>query len=425
MTIHAWTTACVVPWNGEGEYEKDHIIESGLMRKVIAGNCRKRSAMATMDQKLVTISFNDKLILFGASLLALWVSHQLFYKAYELDPGENAVELGMIETSGSIRRRHAKSLAWGDVKGTSKLYLRDIVITPKEVGATVSWGKGQSLFIEPDTMVQFDEVTNDRVQIVLFEGKVKQAAPKPVASGAPAAPIQSVVVKKEEMVRIIPYPRTVKLQEFVKNDGSDAILSSLSQKLEVLLKKQLTFLPLAGVEMKKLQLDKVTDFQIRLLSPARTQYNLRKNKWIQFAWHFPLVDGVEFQIEISKELTFERMLSHKTVKQELELQFEDPAIYYWRVKALKNGETQTSLISNFEMFNKSGVGVFSRLPTGQPSGFSWEIATDQKFEHVIKNGVANEPKCQPSDLQSKTTYYCRIRDVTSNRIVKRYGFEVQ
>ena len=120
--------------------------------------------MALAQQRSIeTISLNDKLILLIATLLALWVSYQLFYKTYDLEPGENAIELGRIETNGIIRRRHAKSLAWGDVEGTSKLYLRDIIITPKRVGATVFWGNDQSLYIEPDTMLQFDEVTNDQI----------------------------------------------------------------------------------------------------------------------------------------------------------------------------------------------------------------------------------------------------------------------
>ncbi len=291
---------------------------------------------------------SDRLILVVASLFALLISHRLFFKVYEIPPGDNALELGNIHTEGTVRRRHGKSLAWGDVSGTSTLYLRDILITPKEIGATVTWGNGQSLLIEPNTMVQFDEVSNDKIQIVLYEGKVKQAQKSPTQT----APMHKIVVQKQETIKIVPYPKTARLQTLDSDLLSGNALAELKVHTDNLLQKNLVFEPITPIVDKPFNLNRITDYKIVLLTPSPSQFNAVYNSWQKFSWDYAPLDNIEYQIEISKEQNFDRLITHKTRKKELELQFQDPGRYYWRIRALQNSASIISESSYFDMTKK-------------------------------------------------------------------------
>jgi hypothetical protein len=92
---------------------------------------------------------------------------------------------------------------------------------------------------------------------------------------------------------------------------------------------------------------------VQLISPVRSRLNFNKSKWVKFVWEPPEMAGQEFQLEISKKQTFERLLTVKTTKHELELMFDEPATYYWRVRTNNKNDSIVSLTSFFELIAKS------------------------------------------------------------------------
>lgn len=89
--------------------------------------------------------------------------------------------------------------------------------------------------------------------------------------------------------------------------------------------------------------------QILLSSPKSKNFVFGKDNWIKFKWESKENEVLEYQIEISKEPNFEHLLTHKTTKKEVELNFETPAVYYWRVSAVHNGALLRSDTSTFEL----------------------------------------------------------------------------
>jgi len=75
--------------------------------------------------------------------------------------------VGQIKVQGSVRRRVARSLHWANLTDGT-VHLKDIVYTPRDSRAVVTFKNGKTLEMEPDSMVQFDELNSGEVEISLL-----------------------------------------------------------------------------------------------------------------------------------------------------------------------------------------------------------------------------------------------------------------
>lgn len=303
--------------------------------------------MELVIRNIIPTTKGDKALIFLAMLVFLGSGYHLSHFASEGGVAGDAVEVGAFTTSGTIKRRHARTLHWGNVAHSGKVYLGDIVYTPKNTTTEITWGKNEKIELEPDSMVQFDEITLNRVSISLMEGKFKLGKASNKAN-------VSVFVKKAaaEVFHVMPYPKIVK-QKSILSQLED--LESQKQALDERLKTELSqkielqeLVKLAGlVEDPK----KLSDYSIALTTPAPGRYDINKNSWMTMAWTKVPLKGVVYQLEISRDKTFGRVVSHKTKGDELSIQLEDLGVYYWRTKVFSGKESLTSEISEFTIFD--------------------------------------------------------------------------
>lgn len=297
---------------------------------LMEGILRQTVPQTKVDQLLMVISF----LLFSLS------AYQLSYYSGESTLQEGAVEIADITTSGTIRRRHARTLHWGSVTEMGKVYLGDIVYTPKETGAEVTWGENERLELEPETMVQFDEITLNRISITLIEGKVKG-----VSLGTPSVTLK----KRKEIFRVLPYPMTSNMQLLNKDQWLESEKIKLDEELKTVLEKNTILEPLAKMSEIFEDWKSLTDFSLELLPPPPKKDGLSREHWITMAWTKIPLSNVLYQLEISRERGFEHVILHQTKNHEISIQLEDPGVYYWRVKAIQGKKQIASPVRTFTL----------------------------------------------------------------------------
>jgi len=111
-------------------------------------------------------SAGDRLMLIIASIVLSVTGYYLFVQVPEIGIDKGAIAIGKIQTDKVVRRRHSGSLRWENISKEGTIYLRDVVYTPKDTWAEFAWSDKMSLRVEPESMVQFDKVNMDQVQIV-------------------------------------------------------------------------------------------------------------------------------------------------------------------------------------------------------------------------------------------------------------------
>lgn len=348
-----------------------------------------------------TVQWGDRALLVLALVLFIFSAHGLYFsqKPTGLDP--SAIELGNLVSNGKIKRRHAKSLHWQTVSGENKVFLRDIVYTPKDSTAEFRWGNGHVLNLEPDSMVQFDEVTLDKIEIQLIEGKVKSH---------PNIKARMIVQKKEAPMRLLPYPKSDKFKVGIpKFELLKGELDALDVRLEKI--ASATLLPFETLKTIKEEKKSLTDYTAKILAPNKEKFSLARNKWIQLKWQKIPLQGITYTLEISREPSFGRFVSHQTEENTLSIQFEDAGIYYWRVKVIEAGKTLVSKVATFSMVTspEGKVDKDSRMLLSQEAGYVTEVAIDEGFSTVIRTQDARDKKCDLTGLRLGS-YFCRIKD---------------
>lgn len=238
-------------------------------------------------------------------------------------------KIGKITAESPIRRRHSGTLSWQSIRGTQDIYLRDIVYVPKETSAQVELA-GKKFTIPADTMVQFDESSIDQFEITLLELK---------STNVPIALPQHRAKLSNLLPDITPY-------ELRHSELKSRTFSAIYEAPQ--LAKAFPMGP------NTFSLDKLPDYEIRLLSPAPDRYNLRANRWMQMSWTPVPIGGVSYTLEVSKDSRFRKMLPHKTGSNRLLVQFDDEATFYWRVRGTKEDDETLSEALSFTMTLRGG-----------------------------------------------------------------------
>lgn len=237
--------------------------------------------------------------------------------------------IGSIESEGNVRRRHAGSLSWETMHGTQKIYLRDIIYVPKDVKAQVNLGK-RNFAIPSDTMVQFDESSVDQFEITLLELK---GAVVPLALPAHRANLSNLLAE------ITPY---------------ELRLSELKSRTFSAIYEGPTLAKAFPMARHDFSLDKISDYEIRLIYPQPDRFNLRANRWMKMSWSPVPLPGVAYTLEVSKDSRFRKMLPHQTKTNRLLVQFDDEATFYWRVRGAKDDDETISEALSFTMVLRGG-----------------------------------------------------------------------
>jgi hypothetical protein len=114
----------------------------------------------------------DRGVLLLSFLAILFLSYFLFFQQNKLSVSSLQV-VGTIQTDGILQRRQPRSLGWEDIKTDSQIYLKDFIYVPKNTKATIVLKNKKTLELESDSMIQFDEIFQDQIQISLLDSVQK------------------------------------------------------------------------------------------------------------------------------------------------------------------------------------------------------------------------------------------------------------
>lgn len=293
----------------------------------------------------------DKVLTVLAAILFLVAGYYLFFHEPDYVGITNAVEIGKLKpTQGFVRRRHARNLNWRTLKDSETLYLKDIVYVPKGMMAEIELAGKKKLTLESDTMVQFDEMTMDGIEITLFDGHVKGAA---------------AVVKRVQEIMPVLLPRK-KTQMANQLTGLDALALRSSelqgrggdfyQRLKNRRAVQTITAP------RPLALNRLEDYVLEPIRPKGGTNVVSGRNWIELTWTQVPLDGVEYVVQIAKDDDFEKFIRFPTTKQKTFIKLGASGTFYWRVVASLGKEKATSVAENF----KTTVTRAKRLPAGLP-----------------------------------------------------------
>lgn len=360
--------------------------------------------MSARQHSIVLPKAGDRLLVSAALLLFGFALHRLITHrpAYE-GPG-GLVAIGSITVEGAVRRRHAGSLAWSEIEGEGDVYMRDLVYTPPGIAATVRMNDGREVTLPPDSLVQFDEITVSNLEITLRE----------------------ITEPKRQVFRLVPLPKAKRSATLPDIGGLEMLHAELMKRYAGEVKSPATLTRARAVARNPdFALNKLSDYEIKLHFPADgAGLPYTRETWTKMAWSAVPVPGVTYQIEMSLKERFEKKVPYESRTNSLEIQFEKPGKYYWRVMAAGPGGIMTSETRTFTLFPRGRRDVAEDVTAKDFSKFSVEVAHSDDFRIVLTSRGADEAKCTSVGLPPGE-YYCRVRNGADRSVVKVYRFEVK
>jgi hypothetical protein len=232
-----------------------------------------------------------------------------FLPQFDVGPLE---KIGDLKTSGVVKRRHAKTLSWGEIDGQGPVYLRDTVYT-KDKGAAITFNNKKTLEMDRETMVQFDNIDGDMIEITLFSGNVRGD----VRTFRPSAFNFFGFLKS--------FPAMPDANQL------EAEHAQYSQKVRDFLEPK-ALRKTVSIRQKFLPIDKLAYYEIRLLLPPEKYPELQSNRWFPILWSQIPIKTAVHKLEVSQEPGFQSYLLKKTDTNLLMIQFDESGRYYWRVR---------------------------------------------------------------------------------------------
>jgi hypothetical protein len=293
----------------------------------------------------------DRGVLLLSFLAIFFLSYFLFFQQNKLSVSSLQV-VGTIQTDGILQRRQPRSLGWENIQTDSQIYLKDFIYVPKNTKATIVLKNKKTLELESDSMIQFDEIFQDQIQISLLDSVQK------AFKGT-----ENTVVMQKQKFEFIPMIQFVQkrlesLEPMIQMQQE--MTESLKKHLQVALKK------IKPVTTENILAHTLFDYELNLISPVDDRYNSTSNQWIAMLWTDVPLKGVEYELEISKYQDFHKVIKHQTKKNKLKIQLQDPGEYYWKVNARFEKEKLSSNIKKFTMTKRGGKTLLKfNLPKPQ------------------------------------------------------------
>lgn len=239
-------------------------------------------------------------------------------------------QIGSLETSSGVKRRHARALEWEKVRKSTPVYTKDLVYTPVNSSAEVKLADDRILVLEPDSLVEFEAVTSENFEIVLLRGfgKIKSTKTnKEVLLKVAENPV--VQLDQKETLRLPQF--FVDVQTWAKAQGEYVTKASETPKMSKLL------------EVKKLEAllnFSLADFIVELLPPQRELASSRENPWYQLRWTAVPLPDVSYELKISRTGSFKRSVEQELKGSQVPVQFLEPGKHYFKVVAKQKDQKQ-------------------------------------------------------------------------------------
>jgi hypothetical protein len=281
-------------------------------------------------------SGSDRWILTLGLLFFLLSGWMLFFYPFGSEWDGSSPVVASVHTDGKIRRRHAQTLQWEDLTDQEPIYLRDSVYVPSGSSADVTLKDGKTVSLAPDSLVQFDDITISAMEISLWD-KLKQ---------------------QEKAFRLMPLPKPPKAGDLTDTFGLRLQYEDLRQRLSAILTKAMALGSAKSIAPYHFSLNRLDDYNIELLAPFNGQHiALNGERWMRMAWSpIPLI-GTTYELLMSRDPNFRQKIPHQTQSTSVNVQFQDPGRYFWRVRVKRGNETVISDVHEFDMVLPVGSGA--------------------------------------------------------------------
>jgi hypothetical protein len=329
----------------------------------------------------------DRVTLVIALLIAFLTAYFLFWYQSEFQWTEGLNRIGIMKSTRSLRVRHAKSLRWGNSQTESDIFLKDMVYIPSGASAEFAWND-KKFILDPETLVQFDEAMLDSLEITLLEGNLKMD-PESARFFNVVKPEAKTLLFDKTAITYLPDINPLVLKH-----------SELTDRALTMLQKQLLLEPTRAVLSPKLFLNRLSDYQIVVRSPKKGLYRFSEKEWGNFEWIEVPLKGVKYELEMALDEDFKKSVKTKALTNVAQVLFEQPGKYYWRVNAGKSVELIQSEIEIFELNEKDGEPIPSRMLTSQPKPTSTSNIETTKAPGA--KSLENQEKLKPT--KPKTPY---------------------
>ncbi|MBY0371633.1 hypothetical protein K2X33_13185 [bacterium] len=347
------------------------------------------------DRLLIALA----LLFFTMALYGL-VNYQPFYEG-----PAGLVSVGQVTVQGKLRRRHAGSLAWSEIEGEGQIFLRDLVYTPPGVVAEVTGTDGKTMTLPQDSLVQFDEVTVSNLEITLREA----AEPK------------------RQVFRLIPLPKAQRSAALPDPIGLEMLYTDVAKNWQKYSGRRVNLDRVRKVAAAQdLVFDKVRDFELLLHYPhPKQEIPYARDNWVKMAWSPMPVQGLRYQVEVSVGDQFAKKVPYESGTNYLEVQFEKPGRYFWRVTANAGDGQVASETREFTLKAVRKEDIMRDVSAKRFDQYHVDVSRTQDFTDIVSQRGANRPECSTYGL-SAGVYYCRVKkDAKDRSPMRKYRFEVK
>jgi hypothetical protein len=171
--------------------------------------------------------------------------------------------------------------------------------------------------------------------------------------------------EQEQVFRLLPLPKPRKAGDLGDTFGMRLEFEDLKQRLDLLIHKPVELAAGKKVPPFHFSLKQLADYNIELLSPTQGQrLSLNGERWMRMAWTpVPLI-GTTYELLMSRDPNFKQKIPHQTQSTSVNVQFQDPGKYFWRIRVRRGTESVISDVHEFDMVLPSVGGTAGkRAPT--------------------------------------------------------------
>ena len=264
-------------------------------------------------------------------------------------------QLGLIDSGPTLKVRHARSLSWQDIGHDAPLYLHDTLATPTtgtskiRVYAPKAEGEPQdALLTHPKDPLPTQVVELPPNSLIRLE-----------TSGSSS--IAFTLLASSGHVWHPHIKRSVQ-ERFVEVTAIEDRFQDLSRRHQQLVRAKIAAPRLKALR-PDLALDQLRFYDLVVLGPQNKTYPLSATHWLEMRWTPIPIPGVKYTVLIDRDPTFANFLTHSTLKNTLQIQFETAGKYFWKVRAQLQGQFIVSGVHQFALVSKeqSGDGLWNKL----------------------------------------------------------------
>jgi hypothetical protein len=277
-------------------------------------------------RELIPDEKTDRVTVVIAFVIATVTACLLVWEPWDSGVGVGAVPIGVAHMDKKIRVRHSRSLRWVSASRSLTVFKKDMIYTPKDTTVEFQW-HGKTLVLEPESLIQFDDIEGDKLEISLLDGKLRSDShSKDIVQVSKKRTPSLLAFAKKEL------PALGDLDPLVLRHGE------LSSRVLECLGRNLTIESTRAVVVPELYLEKLADYRIVPTFPGSKPYQYDQLGWVTFNWMNLPLKNVKFTIEVLAQGSLFSPTRFVSDTNQVKVIFENPGNYEWKIIASQGKE---------------------------------------------------------------------------------------